>query len=39
MRIRQDVSSTRLRVDLLDDRIVPSVLFVDDDGAQFPKAP
>jgi parallel beta-helix repeat protein len=35
----QDSTRNNLRLNLLDDRIVPSVLFVDDDGAQFPIAP
>lgn len=39
MRRLLERSFNRLRVDRLDDRIVPSVLFVDDDGAQFPNAP
>lgn len=38
MKLPQDCSFTGLRLHPLDDRIVPAVLFVDDDGAQFPNA-
>lgn len=38
MKLLQSRTSSRLTVDQLSDRIVPAVLFVDDDGAQFPNA-
>ena len=38
MKLQRRTAPSLLRIEALDDRIVPSVLFVDDDAAQIPDA-